>query len=96
MSNAILIQDIIAFEDGDESATKMFSKGTRITVEDSESDWFGFYPEDDSSMYYECEEAPIVVLSRDGSDQAVEPVTTANAYEPVPNMTPLTRKYLLL
>ena len=95
MSEAKLISDIIAWENGDEDATKHFPAGTIIQVNDSDVDWFIFT--DVTGIYYECDEKPEdslvytnVNIQSNVSNQAV------NAYVPVPNMTPLERKFLLL
>ena len=93
MSDATLVADIIAFEEGDESATKHFPAGASIRIEDTDDGWFMF--EDASGVYYECEEQPDKVLSYDNQESNVSG-KASTAYVPVPNMTPLERKFLLL
>lgn len=96
MMTANLISDIIAFENGDESDTKHFPEGTVIEVEDYDDNWFSF--EDATGIFYECEERPDDVLEFrekylekvNVEDQPIKP------YKPVPNMTPLGRRFLLL
>ena len=94
MSYATLAQDIIAHEQDDENATKMFSVGTRLDIEDWEEDWFMFY-ESEGDIMYECEEQPDDVL-RFESANVDSSAVVATPYRPVPNMTPLTRKHLLI
>ena len=92
MSNATLISDIIAYEEGDESATKHFPAGSLVSIEDTDGDWFMF--EDATGIFYECEERPEKAFRYDDSENVTsQPV---KAYVPVPNMTPMGRKYLLL
>ena len=94
MSNATLISDIIAFEEGNESITKHFPVGSEISIEDTDEGWFMF--EDAAGMYYECEEQPEKAFRYDDSDSNNVKGQPVKAYVPVPNMTPLERKFLLL
>lgn len=104
MALAILTQDVIASDEDGES--KVFPSGLEIDVEDWDESWFNFYDSNDN--YFESEEKPSLVLAFQDSefnDQGQEdklssnaqyPVTEEEAYKPVPNMTPLKRKFLLL
>lgn len=91
---ATLKQDIVAYESGDESATKFFEVGSKIDVEDSDEDWFTFYPADDDIPYDSNERPDDVLIWDDETEQ--ERVAEVGVYNPVPNMTPLSRRHLLL
>jgi hypothetical protein len=97
MAYAVLKQDIIAHEQEDEESTKMFSVGSRLDLEDWDEDgWFMFY-DTEGDMMYECEERPDDVLTFESAKKNVDSsAVVENAYRPVPNMTPLSRKHLLI
>ncbi len=101
MPSATLTQDVIAEDSyGD---TRIFPKGRHIDVEDWDDNWFMFFEDGDE---FNSDEKPGLVLSFDDDEHNQDaqehinvkkyPVTTDDAYKPVPNMTPLNRKYLLL
>lgn len=94
MSYATLVKDIVAHEDGDESTTKMFEVGYLLDVEDWDDDWFSFY-DSDGDLVYMCDERPDDVLTFDDAEHN-NPEVPIEKYRPVPNMTPLSRKHLLL
>ena len=96
MSDATLIRDIIAYEQEDDSATKHFPSGSLIKVDDTDEGWFLF--EDMHGIWYECEEQPEEVLRYENANIQQNNVSnqSTTAYTPVPNMTPLERKFLLL
>lgn len=72
----------------------LFSTGTPIS-EINEDDG-GFYFIDCNGDYHECDEPLSLCVKIDGVKyEAVEQVAKA-PYKPCPNMTPLSRKFLLL
>ncbi len=99
MADARLIKDIIAHEEGNKSATKMFNIDDQLEIEDWADEWFLFY-DDDSDTVYECIEQPEKVLIFDDQDDQATlskpDQIPVSEYKPVPNMTPLSRKHLLL
>ena len=100
MAYAILLRDIIAHEQDDESATKHFPSGTLLDVEDWDDDWFLFSSNDDPHTLYDVSEPTSKALKFDddeyNEDESFEAHTKGSApYKPVPNMTPQNRKLLL-
>ena len=91
---ATLKQNIVANRDGDDQDSKMFNAGMSLDIEDWDDDWFAF-ADPNSGDYYECEERPDQALVFDNVKQNSAPTENV-PYRPVPNMTPLSRRHLLL
>ena len=93
MREATLRKPIVA-ENEDTGENKHFPVGAIIYVDDSDDNWFVF--EDAAGDYFYAEEQPDNVLEyEEGHGEKVSSVAV-NTYTPVPNMTPLSRKHLLL
>lgn len=97
MATAILTQDIIAYDDEDNHRTFQVDLG--IDVEDWDDDYFEFSNPETGQLFY-CDEKPGLVLRF--NDQSLNnssdntPATSIEQYKPVPNMTPLDKRFLLL